>query len=164
MPQIKNWAHRNDVASWSSTTLARAKPTISSKRRPVTQGFTGAADSVAVLRRSRFDSRAEVRITGKQVREQTLELTFENGIYVLLGETAGGGLAAIRRLIRSCVEEIGEASPTLVSKQTGLAYESTKETMRRKAADGQLIAMASGVCAVPVRSPDMSNARGAPAP
>jgi hypothetical protein len=106
-----------------------------------TQGVAGAADTVLVLKRMRGRADAILHVTGHEVEETSLALTFAADIgawqlsavptsEVILGDTRMAVLAYIR--------EHEGARPKQVSDDLGLDYELTKKTCKRMDEDGQL--------------------------
>jgi AAA domain-containing protein len=106
-----------------------------------TQGVAGAADTVLVLKRMRGRADAILHVTGREVEETSLALTFAADIgawqlsavpasEVILGDTRMAVLAYIR--------EHEGARPKQVSDDLGLDYELTKKTCKRMDEDGQL--------------------------
>jgi hypothetical protein len=106
-----------------------------------TQGVAGAADTVLVLRRMRGKADAVLNVTGRDVEEASLALTFAADIgawqlsdtpadEIMLGDTR----AAILRHVR---EHEGDR-PKQIAEATGLDAATVRQTARRMADDGQL--------------------------
>ena len=106
-----------------------------------TQGVAGAADTVLVLRRMRGKADAVLNVTGRDVEEVSLALTFAADIgawqlsdtpadEIMLGDTR----AAILRHVR---EHEGDR-PKQIAEATGLDAATVRQTARRMADDGQL--------------------------
>lgn len=106
-----------------------------------TQGVAGAADSVLVLRRMRGRADAVLHVTGRDVEEASLALTFAADIgawqlsatpadEVMLGDTR----AAILRYVR----EHDGSTPKAIAEGTGIDPATVRQTARRMAEDGQL--------------------------
>jgi AAA domain len=106
-----------------------------------TQGVAGAADSVLVLRRMRGQADAVLNVTGRDIEEASLALTFaaDIGAWQLSGTPAdeimlGDTRVAILRWVR---ENEGHG-PTAIAEGTGMPHNTVKVTVRRMADDGQL--------------------------
>lgn len=119
-----------------------------------TNGLAGAADTVVVLKRSRGQADAALHITGRDVEERELALSFsaEVGTWSLLGDAREWAMSETRRLILECLRDSGPLSPKQVAEETDLEYENTKKSMRRMLADDQLTTDGSGKYAVPLQS------------
>lgn len=105
-----------------------------------TLGLAGAADSIAVLRRTRGDVDGQLLITGRDVEENEYAVRFapELGAWQLLGLASEHGLSDTRQKILAFVREHDGARPKEISLGTGLDYELVKKTCYRMSDGGQL--------------------------
>lgn len=105
-----------------------------------THGLAGAADTVAVLARSRGSADATLNITGRDVGEAKLALSLKAGRWTLLdGPAEDYELGDTRRRILSLIRGIGPRTPKQIASTLGFDHELTKKTCKRMADDGQLV-------------------------
>ena len=100
-------------------------------------GFTGAADCVLVLSRSRGQAQAVLNVMGRDVDEQQLALTFKGGRWTVLGTGRRSAMSPERRAILECLE----ASPaplraSEVAERVPSSYDSVRHLLRRLFAEG----------------------------
>jgi hypothetical protein len=106
-----------------------------------TQGVAGAADTVLVLKRMRGKADAVLHVTGRDVEETAIALSFAADLgawqmsatpadEVMLGDTRG----TILRYVR----EHDGARPKEIAEGTNIDYATVRQTARRMADDGQL--------------------------
>jgi hypothetical protein len=106
-----------------------------------TNGLAGAADAVAVLRRSRGQADGALQITGRDVDEATYALKFDAdlGAWQLLEGPAGDHLVSnSRAALIAAARQIPGAGPRQLADITGLDYNLVRQTVRRMVQDGQL--------------------------
>lgn len=111
-----------------------------------TFGLSGAADAVLVARRSRGSGDAIVKVTGRDVEERELALDFDavTGSWVLLdGPALHHDVGDTRRQLLDVLHSSDPMTPKALADKTGLDHDLVKQTVRRMAEDGQLLA-ASG--------------------
>ncbi len=109
-----------------------------------TLGLSGAADTIAGLRRSRGEYDAVFLITGRDVEENKYAMKFdaEQGIWQLVGLIGEYGMTEARRLILAFLREQDKdkgATPMEVTNATALDHVNVCKTMQRMAKDGQLV-------------------------
>jgi len=104
-----------------------------------THGLAGAADTVAVLTRSRGSADATLNITGRDIAEAKLPLALRSGRWTLLdGPADDYELGDTRRRILGAVRDFGPKPPKELAGILALDHELVKKTCRRMADDGQL--------------------------
>jgi hypothetical protein len=105
-----------------------------------TQGLSGAADTIAVLRRSRGEFDGTLHLTGRDVEEQEYALKFaaDLGAWQLSGLAAEAGLADTRRTILNYVRQHPGERPAAIALAVRLDHELVKKTTIRMAKDNQL--------------------------
>jgi hypothetical protein len=106
-----------------------------------TNGLAGAADAIAVLKRSRGEADAVLYVTGRDVDEGEHAMKFHPalGAWELLdGPAIEHILEPTRAAIYKYLEAHGDAAPKQISDGTGLDYENVKKTCRRMVEGGQL--------------------------
>jgi hypothetical protein len=105
-----------------------------------TFGTAGAADTIIVVKRSRGKADATLHVTGRDVEERELALTFapEAGTWTLLGEAAEYALGETRAELLAVVREHGRLTPKQAAEISGISHDLVRQTMRRMAQDGQL--------------------------
>jgi AAA domain len=105
-----------------------------------TNGLSGAADTIAILKRQRGEIDGILHITGRDVEEQEYALKFapELGAWQLVGLAAESGLADTRRKILSYVRTHPGERPSAIAMAIGLDHDLVKQTVIRMAKDSQL--------------------------
>jgi AAA domain len=107
-----------------------------------TTGLSGAADTIAVLKRARGEHDGTLSITGRDVEESEYALKFhaDRGTWELLGPAADYEVVTeTRRQIMNHLRAGHDGSkPADVARETGLDHELVKRTMLRMANAGQL--------------------------
>jgi hypothetical protein len=104
-------------------------------------GLTGAADTMLVLRRSRGRAGAELHITGRDVEERELALSWDPalGLWTVLGEAAEYCLTEERRAIRAALRAAGQAlMPWEIAKVTGKSVDSTQKLLGKMTDAGEV--------------------------
>lgn len=103
-------------------------------------GLTGAADTVAALRRSRTEADAELSITGRDVPEAAHALKFDPqlGTWTLEGEVAELAMSPQRRAILAAVQAGDGLGPKAIAEESGVAYDTVRQLVTRMADAGQL--------------------------
>jgi hypothetical protein len=112
-------------------------------------GIFGSADVALMLDRVRENESACLRITGRDVQEQTLPLTFNSDTCQWLkAEPASQALNPTQQKILDCfVSETAILQPLQVVQATGLSPDNARQTMRRMVKDGLLLQKARGAYA-----------------
>lgn len=107
-----------------------------------TQGLAGAADAVAVLKRTRGKADGLLSLTGRDIEEAEHALMFaaDLGAWQLSDTPAAVLKLADTRasIVGYLTEEPEGAGPTAIAKGTGLGVDLVKQTVRRMVEDGQL--------------------------
>lgn len=125
-----------------------------------TSGLIGAADTVAVLTRSRFSSEGLLKITGRDIAEEQYALASRDGLWRLAGADLGQAATAAREIAET--QKLGELSRQIVAwirQQPGGATtfrevvakfgDSARSTLSRLAEAGYLEKLERGRYAVP---------------
>lgn len=118
-----------------------------------TFGTAAAADTILVARRGRGQADATIQVTGRDVTEQNLALSFapEVGTWTLLGDALEYTLGETRREILEAIRTAGEAmSPKQLAEDFDIDHGLVKKTVQRMAKDGQLKVVKRGWYEVPV--------------
>jgi hypothetical protein len=106
-----------------------------------TQGLTGAADSIMVLKRERGRADATLFITGRDVEEQEIALNWDAsiGTWKMLGDAADYRLSEERKAVK---DVLGKSDEPLTPKETadrlGKNHNSVKKLMFDMSNDGQI--------------------------
>ncbi|MFI7586267.1 AAA family ATPase [Spongisporangium articulatum] len=107
-----------------------------------TNGIAGAADATLVLKRARGTGDGILHVTGRDVHEAELPLTFEaeTGRWLKMnGPAAAAEMGATRAAILTHVSESRTPlGPKAISEGTGIGYDLVKRTCARMAEAGQL--------------------------
>jgi hypothetical protein len=127
-----------------------------------TMGLTGAADAVLVLRRHRYQKVAKLHVTGRDIEEQELSLTWEPkcGHWETSAPPTGvdANLTPDRRAIRETIRKAGHpiTIPDAVAalKAAGLEkdYDATAQFLMRMEREGFLVKAGHGKYALPEES------------
>ena len=126
-----------------------------------TLGLSGAADTIAVLKRSRGEFDGTFNITGRDVEENEYAMKFavELGAWQLLGPAGNYGLADTRRqLLASLRGRDDGAGPKELANATGLDHELVKKTLKRMADDEQVQTDGRGRYYPPIGVPGVPDA------
>jgi hypothetical protein len=105
-----------------------------------TFGTAAAADTIVVVKRSRGQADATLKITGRDVEEQELALRFapEAGTWALMGDAAEYALGETRKELLDVIRAHGSLTPKQAAEVADVGYELAKKTLSRMAQDGQL--------------------------
>jgi hypothetical protein len=106
-----------------------------------THGLAGAADAVAVLKRSRGKADATLYVTGRDIEEaeRALRFTPSLGLWELLdGPVVEHTVSDTRAAILRYVKDNEGATPKQIAEGTGLKPELVRQTVGRMAEAGQL--------------------------
>ncbi|MCB0978947.1 MAG: AAA family ATPase [Acidimicrobiales bacterium] len=112
-----------------------------------TNGLAGAADAIIVMRRSRGSADAEMHLTGRDVREATYAMRFddETGAWKLLdGPASDYSTTDERRRILTALREHGPATPKTIAERTGISHDTVKHLVRKMVDADQLDTDGSG--------------------
>lgn len=115
-----------------------------------TNGIAGAADAVLVLKRSRTAADAVLSITGRDVVEADLALSFKEGIWSLLGSADEYALSDERRRVLELVRERNTVRPVEAASALGINHEAAKKVLARMAKADQLVTDGKGNYSEPV--------------
>ena len=102
-----------------------------------THGLAGAADTIAVLKRDRTKVEGRLSVTGREVEERDLVMSFDEGRWTMLGDSVDA-LVGNRARVVEVLARRGPSSPMDIYKEVGISPENARKTMRRMARDGQL--------------------------
>jgi hypothetical protein len=109
-------------------------------------GLTGACDGILVLRRDRGQHDAALHVTGRDIEEAELGLTFDKQLclWQLVGEAEAGRVSRERRAILDLFTAGVELTCKQVEATTGKKRDAVKQLLSRMARDGQLVATERG--------------------
>jgi DNA-binding transcriptional ArsR family regulator len=101
-------------------------------------GFSGAADSLVMLRRGRGEAGAVLSVTGRDIPERELALNFDPtvGSWTLLGDAAEYSQTNERREILEVLQGAGELKTGEIAKELGKELSAVSHILRRMHADG----------------------------
>jgi DNA-binding Lrp family transcriptional regulator len=103
------------------------------------QGITGAVDTILMLNRKRSDRNGILRITGRDVDEVELALTFDPTTFswILEGQAEEFYMSIEKRQIVSYLKDSGaKQSPKEIAKSLGLNYDTVQKRLRRMSEEG----------------------------
>lgn len=104
-----------------------------------TAGLTGAADTIAVLSRSRGSADATLAITGRDVEETKHALNLNGGRWTILDGPAGDyEISEQRRLILDACRAEEGIGPKAIAEKTGISHDVVKQLVRKMIDSGQL--------------------------
>lgn len=101
-------------------------------------GFSGAADSLVMLRRGRGEAGAVLSVTGRDIPESELALSFDPavGTWTLLGDATEYSQNSERREILEVLRGAGELKTGEIAKELGKEVSAVSHILRRMHADG----------------------------
>ncbi len=102
-----------------------------------TTGLTGAADTIAILKRDRGQADAVLHITGRDVSEREIALHFntDNCVFSVMGDASKFRLSHERQQILSLLKSRGALSGAEIAAITGKSKNAVYMTLSRMAAD-----------------------------
>lgn len=104
-------------------------------------GISGAADTLLALKGDRGNPTAALHITGRDVQEAELALQRDGPLWTSLGDASAHRMRETRKAIRDVIASAKEPlRPNEVAELAGIGRDLAKKTLRRMAADGQVIA------------------------
>lgn len=117
-----------------------------------TLGLSGAADTIAVLKRARGELDGTLQVTGRDVDEEDYAFRFDAQLasWNLIGKASDYGLTETRRKILSWLRQNDGSKPSEIAIGTGLDRNNVKQTCIRMAADGQIDSDGQGRYLIPV--------------
>jgi AAA domain len=108
-------------------------------------GLSAGCDTIAVLTRKRGEADAVLKITGRDVDEQELALSFKDGRWTILGDALEVLMGKTRQTIHSALCFAGKPMrPAEVAAATELNRSLVKQTLLRMLRDGTVRADAQG--------------------
>lgn len=110
-------------------------------------GLTGACDGVLVMRRERGQHDATLMVTGRDVDEKSLALSFakDRCLWQLMGDAEDYRLSKERaQVLAQFDSDEVELSPKQVADRTGMSYAAVRKLMPKMAEDGQLVTTERG--------------------
>ncbi len=114
-------------------------------------GLTGACDGVLVMRRERGQHDATLMVTGRDVDEAELALSFtkDHCLWQLMGEAEDYRMSKERSEILSLFADGKNLSPSQVEALTGRRGDAVRRLLSRMARDGQLLTTERGRYCLP---------------
>jgi hypothetical protein len=114
-----------------------------------TFGLAAAADTIAVLKRSRGQADAEFHVTGRDIEEQSLALKFAPavGTWSLLGDAREWAISESRRKILEVLKS-GPMRPKQIAEMSGVDHDVVKHLVLKMVDEGDLDTDGRGVYAV----------------
>jgi AAA domain len=104
-----------------------------------TNGLIGGCDTVCTLMRKRGEADAVMKITGRDIDEQELAMSFKGGLWTILGDAAEVLMNKTRQTIHSTLSFTGKPMrPAEIAKATDLSRELVKRTLLRMLRDGTI--------------------------
>lgn len=102
--------------------------------------LSGAADSLLILKRkSRMDAEAVLYVSGRDIRDQELALSFDAGVWSYKGNSLDLRLTAERRAIRSILKDAGKPlTPTEVATVARKTVTATHNLLSRMVDAGEV--------------------------
>jgi hypothetical protein len=115
-----------------------------------THGLAAAADTIAVLKRSRGQGDAEFHVTGRDISEQSLALKFAPsvGTWSLLGDAREWAMSESRRKILDALKAGGPMGPKQIHEETGVDYDVVRQLVRKMVDEGDVDTPSRGIYAV----------------
>lgn len=139
MTYLKNVADHHNVAVLAVHHTRKASADDWVDTVSGTNGITGAADTIAVLSRSRGSADATLHVTGRDVPETKYALNLTGGRWTILdGPAQDYDASEQRRKIVTYLRENEGAGPKAIADATGIAHGVVKHLVRRMVDSGQL--------------------------
>ena len=101
-------------------------------------GLTGAPDTIMVLKRGRGQADGILHITGRDVDEEQLAMSFQDGRRTLVGDAAEFAMSEARREIVKLLQYDGPMGPTAISQTLGKNLGTIKSLTFKMVQDGQI--------------------------
>jgi len=128
-------------------------------------GVTGSADTILVLRRVRGQEEGSLLITGRDVEEQELVVTFEHGHWTLGGPAAPFQLSAERAAVLQALRHApGPQTPRQLADRLGKTHGRSGSCSGRWRKTGRCRGSGPGAAGRPTRSRTSRRRGGWPAP
>ncbi len=116
-----------------------------------TNGLAAAADTIAVLSRSRGSADATLNITGRDVDEAKIPLSLTGGVWTMLdGPADDYDLGDTRRAILHLLRDEEALTPKVLAERLGIKEATARQTCRRMVDAGQLDTDGAGHYMVPL--------------
>ncbi len=112
-----------------------------------TLGLPGTADAVLVLQRGRLARQGELLVTGRDLPERKLALSFDPscGLWSFLGDAAEVTASQSRQAVLEAMREAGEAiSVQRIADATGSKHENVKKLVQRLVTEGRVLRFGRG--------------------
>jgi predicted HTH transcriptional regulator len=101
-----------------------------------TAGLTGGCDTLISIERRRGTADAVMKVTGRDVDEQELALSFKDGVWTILGEAAEHFASETRKAIHGLLSVRPKMTPKQVAEELAIKHETAKKTLQRMLRDG----------------------------
>lgn len=102
-----------------------------------TTGLSGSADTNIVIMRDRNKTEGIMYITGRDVQEQELALSYTDGIWKIMGEATHVHATKVQQDLLCLLHEVGEPmTPTQIAQETGRSVGGLSKTLRRMVNEG----------------------------
>ena len=103
------------------------------------QGLSGGCDTLWALKRERSKADAVLHVTGRDIDEAELAMSFAHGKWTILGGAAEYRMGETRRVILECLARAGRPlSPKEIAEEAGLGRNVVKLALYRMLEDGQV--------------------------
>jgi RecA-family ATPase len=114
------------------------------------QGLAGGADTIIVIKRDRAKADAVLHVTGRDLEEQELALSFDKDTarWTIIGDAAEYRQNETRRQIFDLLDRQGPMAPKEVADELSIKRELAKKTMQRMMKDGTVKGAGGGRYAV----------------
>ncbi|MET4041865.1 hypothetical protein ABIC03_003556 [Bradyrhizobium sp. RT6a] len=112
-----------------------------------TNGLTGAADSILVLKRGTGGSTLSGR--GRDIEEVETALQFEGGLWRILGNAGDVARSNERNRIISAIKEGGKLKPSEIADKIGADAVNVRQLLGKMVTDGQVTKITNGVYSLP---------------
>lgn len=115
------------------------------------QGVTGVADTILILRKSRGKADGELYVTGRDVEESERALRFESGHWRDIGDAADFRMSEERDELVNLLTVEGPQTIAEVARSLGKKYDTARMLLRRALDDGRVEKRADGKYEIGVR-------------
>ncbi len=110
-----------------------------------TTGISGSADTNIVLMRDRNNVDAVLHITGRDIKEQSLALSFSEGVWEVIGEATKVYATKTQQEILFVLYQAKEPmTPTQIARETDRSVGGLSKTLRKMINDGHIVKVGNG--------------------
>jgi hypothetical protein len=103
------------------------------------QGVTGVADNICILKKSRGQTDGELYVVGRDVEERERALNFEGGRWTDVGDAAEFRVSTERSEVVALLTVEGPQTATEVARKLGIKFHTAYQRLRRAVEAGEVV-------------------------